>query len=447
MKLPTNVEKILKTIRQAGHSAYAVGGCVRDSLLGVTPNDWDLCTSATPTEIMDIFKGFKIVPSGIEFGTVTILIESSPYEITTYRVDGNYGDNRRPDGVNFTKSLAEDLSRRDFTINAMAFNDGLIDPFGGKADLEAGIVRCVGDPNKRFAEDALRMLRAIRFAARFNFIIDSDTKEAINENSKLILNVSAERIQEELNKILLTQNPSVGLRLMSEMGLLGLLLPELDACVGFDQRNKHHDKDVFEHTLSVVDNIPCELKLRLAALFHDVGKPLTFSLDADGQGRFFGHESVSAEIAESALSRLKYPRKTIEHVVGLVKNHMIRYPKDQLREPVVRRFIRKVGADSVEDLIKLFIADKEGRPVEDIFLLKEMCTKILSDGQPLGIKDLAINGHDLLGLGFQQGKEIGETLSRLLEKVLDRPELNNKEKLLRLAVILANKNKGKEGKP
>lgn len=439
--IPSSVKKILNELDSNGYEGYIVGGCVRDSLLGRIPNDWDICTNAKPNEIMDVFKGYKTIPTGLEHGTITVVLNDEHFEVTTYRIDGEYSDGRRPDKVEFTDDITKDLSRRDFTINAMAYNekDGLIDPFNGYKYLTLKHIRCVGNPNERFREDGLRILRAVRFATQLGFKIDFTVSEAICNNKILLKNISQERIREELNKILLSDKPSKGIRLLYELELLNYIIPELIPCVNFNQHNPNHDKDVFEHTLSVVDNIEPKLELRLAALFHDIGKPNTFTIDEKGIGHFYGHHKESERICRDVMSRLKYSNREIEHVSGLVYYHMIRYP--HLRSTSAKKFINKVGLEKLDDIFKLFIADRvSSKPpydFEEIYKLKFECEKVLSEKQPLTIKDLDINGYDLMELGIPQGKEIGTTLNYLLEVVLNNPDLNHKDTLLQ---IVANNN-------
>ena len=437
IEIPSNVNLILNELYHNEYEGYIVGGCVRDSLLGRTPNDWDICTNAKPDELLNIFKNYKTIPTGLKHGTITIIVNGEHYEVTTYRIDGDYSDGRRPDKVKFTDDIIKDLSRRDFTINAMAYNahKGLVDPFYGLSYLEEGIIACVGNAYDRFKEDGLRMLRAIRFACQLGFKVDLDTSEGIYQNRHLLQNISKERIREELNKILLSETPSKGIKLLYGLELLDYVIPELSKCVGFEQYNPNHNKDVFNHTLKVVDCTQPELELRLAALFHDIGKPNTFTLDEYGVGHFYEHHKESARICREVMTRLKYSNKEIDHVSELVYHHMIRYEK--INSAIAKRFINKVGEDKIEDLFRLFVADKMGMKgshvFNDIYKLKFECEKVLSEKQPLSIKDLDINGNDLMKIGIPQGKEIGITLNLLLERVLENSELNNKETLLEMA--------------
>lgn len=442
--LPDDVKKLLSQLHSAGYEAYVVGGCVRDSLLGRVPSDWDICTSATPEEMEDVFLYNITVPTGLKHGTITVFMSNQGYEITTYRIDGDYSDGRRPDSVEFTHNLTEDLKRRDFTINAIAYNEqeGLIDPLNGVNYLADETINCVGNADDRFKEDALRMLRAVRFSSQLGFKISLGTASSIMRNKELIFNISKERIREELNKILLSDNASKGITTLYGLGLLDNIIPELSICVGFNQFNPNHNKDVFGHTLVVLDNTEAKLELRLAALFHDIGKPHTFTQDENGIGHFYSHQKESSRLSREILSRLKYSNREIEYISELVYHHMTRY--DQLRTSSVKKFINKVGVDKLDDLFKLFIADRVGsKPpydFEDIYRLKFECERVLSEKQPLTTKDLAINGNDLMNIGIPQGRYIGIILHSLLEDVLGNPELNQRNMLIGMAQILARRN-------
>ncbi len=432
MFIPESAKYILDVLKNNEHSAYLVGGCVRDSLLGKEPKDYDIATSARPEEVKSLFD--KVIPTGEKHGTVTVMIDKEPFEITTFRKDGNYSDGRRPDGVEFTKTIEEDLSRRDFTINAIAYDgEKYIDPYSGVNDLQKyKMIRCVGKPEERFTEDALRMLRCVRFSSRLSFEISPLTYHGLWFNSNLIENVSVERIREELCQILLTEKPSYGLGVMERTGLLDYIIPELVDCVGFDQRNPHHDKTVFEHILSVVDDSPMDLNVRLAALFHDIAKPQTFTVDENGKGHFYNHHIVGADVTEDIMKRLKFDNKTIEQVVKLVRYHMDRYA--HLRTPKVKKFINRVGIENLDKLFELQIADirgsKEPHDFSGVLKLKEDVEKVLDEKQPLSLKDLAISGRDLMEIGIQQGKDMGRILNELLEMVLEDEKLNTKEQLL-----------------
>lgn len=436
IQMPQEVYRILDILSFYGYDGYIVGGCVRDSILNKTPNDWDICTNCTPEKMLEVFSCFKVIPTGLKHGTLTVVINGQNYEVTTYRIDGEYINGRHPEQVEFTNNLKEDLKRRDFTINAMAYNtkEGLIDYYGGITDIFNKKIRCVGNPFERFSEDYLRMPRAIRFSAQLGYSLDAETLKEIKKLSKNIIDISEERIREELNKILMADMPSRGLKLLSSTDLLKYIIPELEMCVGFQQHNPNHDKDVFSHILSVVDNTEKDLILRLAALFHDIGKPETFSLDEDGVGHFYKHHLKSSDIAEDVMKRLKYDNKSIEQVIILVREHMSRYEK--LRVKNTKKFINRVGIDNIERLFKLQIADINGSTKRDgvskLFELKNEVERILNEKQPLSIKDLEINGYDLIQLGIPQGKQVGTVLNELMEMILENPELNRRDILIEI---------------
>lgn len=432
MMIDAGANKIINILQSHGYKAYIVGGCVRDSLLGKEPKDWDICTNALPEQVEQIFT--KTIPTGIKHGTITVLFDEVGYEITTFRKDGNYSDSRRPDNVDFTIELYEDLSRRDFTINAMAYNreEGLIDYFNSQEDLINKEIRTVGNPDNRFNEDALRMLRAVRFASVYNFYININTGGAICKNRNKIKYISQERIREELNKILLSDQPSYGITLLQATGLLNYILPELVETIDFDQHNPNHDKDIYEHTLSVLNNTPKDLVVRWAALLHDIGKPMTFTVDDEGIGHFYKHHIESGILAEKILKRLKFDNETIAKVCVLVKEHMSRY--NFLRTSNIKKFINRVRIENLDNLFELQIADIKGsKPphnFSEVLDLKEKVEKIINEKQPLTVKDLDINGYDLIKIGIKPGKHMGEILNSLLEQVLENPDLNKKEKLL-----------------
>lgn len=434
IKIPKEALFVLDTLIKNNYEAYIVGGCVRDSLLGIPAKDWDITTNAPPVRLQTIFD--KTIPTGIKHGTITVVINSEYIEVTTYRIDGDYIDGRHPSGVIFTSSLEEDLSRRDFTINAMAYNhlQGLKDPFNGQKDLDNNLIKCVGDANLRFKEDALRMLRAIRFSAQLNFAIESDTFQAICENNLLIKKISMERVKDEFSKILVSSKPSSGIRFFNESGLLKHIIPELEKSVDFDQRNPHHNKNIFDHLMSVMDYSENTLKLRLAALFHDIGKTITFSIDEKGIGHFYNHDIEGTRLTADILKRLKFDNETIKDVCLLIETHMTAYTL--LNAASLKKLINKIGVTNLEDLFKLQIADTKGHAEPHDFSIinknRENAFKILAEKQPLTIKDLNIDGKDLMDLGIVEGREIGILLKKLLEEVLIDPEINTKEKLYSL---------------
>ncbi len=454
IEIPRDVEYIIQNLMKYGHYAYVVGGCVRDSLLNITPKDWDICTSALPKKIIEIFKnlGLKVIPTGIKHGTVTILKNNNSYEVTTFRIDGKYTDNRRPSNVKFTNDITEDLKRRDFTINAMAYNDkvGLIDPFSGKLDLNNKVIKCVGKANERFKEDALRILRGVRFSSQLKFKIDNSTIKAMKENKYLLENISKERIREELNKILLSDKPSIGLNLIKEIDVLEYIIPELNECVDFEQNNPNHDKDIFRHILCVVNNVDRDLILRLAALLHDIGKPRCYSQDEKGIGHFYGHQNIGAQMSREILRRLKYDKKTIKRVSILVKEHMSKF--DLYTDKAAKRLINRVGKEDIFKLFKLQVADVKGSSnldgLEKVNELKKLCENIINRKQPINKHDLAIDGYDLIKMGIPQGKMIKRIKEELLEVVLDDSKLNRKDKLKAIVVEKYKNclNRTKEGK-
>lgn len=433
--IPKKVEYIIRKLNNFGYECYLVGGAVRDIVLGIEPKDYDLCTDALPQDVEQIFN--KTIPTGKDYGTITVIIDDEPFEVTTFRLECDY-DGRRPKVVEFAKTLKEDLARRDLTINAMAMDiDGeVIDFFNGFDDLKNGVIRTVGNPKERFMEDGLRMIRTIRFATRFNYRIDEKTYKCINGN---VHQLSKERLREELNKILVTKRPSIGIRMIMDKGFAEVYgLGELKKGIGFNQSNPHHDKDIFEHTMKVIDNIPSRLELRLAALLHDIGKPLTFSVDENNVGHFYKHHRESARICKEIMLNLKYSNKEIEHVSKLVYCHMMRY--EEVKAVTAKRFINKIGVDLLDDIFELFIADRSSTSppykFDDIYRLKFECERVIKEKQPLSVKDLNINGKDLMKMGIPQGKVIGDILKELLKLVLEYPELNQKDKLLEKVKLL-----------
>jgi poly(A) polymerase/tRNA nucleotidyltransferase (CCA-adding enzyme) len=433
LAVPKDVERVVQTLIANGFEAFVVGGCVRDALRGVDPQDWDVATSAKPDEIQRLFKRSLYTN---RFGTVVVSSGAHEIEVTTYRVEADYADHRRPEEVAFTESLHEDLARRDFTMNAMAWRPTpsggeLVDPFGGRADLEAKIVRAVGDPAERFAEDALRMLRAVRFATVLRMRIEPRTADAIVANAQLAAVLSGERIQQELNKILLAERPSTGIRLLSDLGLLAVLCPELEVCKTIPQ-DKAVAQDVFEHSLITVDATPPDLVLRLAGLFHDVGKPETFA-----DGHFHQHEFVGEAITRRVLRRWKYPKDTVTAVTHLIRHHMFWYQADWTGS-AVRRFIRKVGLDVIPDLFALRRADNIGSGVRvpRMYALEDLWTRVQEEierSTAFSPHDLEIDGNDVMReLGIGPGPAVGEVIAAVFERVLDDPELNTRERLLAL---------------
>lgn len=436
IEMPENARQIIKVLQEAGFEAYIVGGCVRDAILGRNPDDWDITTSAKPEEVKQLFR--RTIDTGIEHGTVTVMFDKEGYEVTTYRVDGKYEDHRRPTSVTFTASLIEDMKRRDFTINAMAYNDkdGLVDHFDGIGDLQRKVIRCVGNPKERFDEDALRILRAVRFAAQLDFVIDDKTKEAIQNQAIYLKDISAERIHVELTKLLVSKHPE-RLRTAYELGVTKVVLPEFDAMMQTEQNNKHHMYTVGEHTLAALKEVPATEGLRWAVLLHDVGKPKCKTTDATGD-HFYGHHEVGVDIARDILRRLKFDNATIDLVKRLVRWHdygMGAVPS--LKS--FRKSLSKMGADLFDDYTIVKYADimaqsdyKREEKLQNLEGLKRYYQIIMEEKQCLQIKDLAINGKDLIELGMKPGKELGEILQYLLEQVLEKPEWNTREQLLKL---------------
>lgn len=436
MILPGQVSEIIGKLHEHGFAAYAVGGCVRDTILGKNPNDWDICTSALPEEMKQVFAGYRTADTGLKHGTLTVILDRTPYEITTFRVDGEYTDHRHPDSVRFVDRVDEDLARRDFTVNAMAYSDetGIVDLYGGRDDLENQLIRCVGEPEKRFEEDALRILRALRFASTYDFTVEEKTAEAIRTLHPTLSRVAAERIREELMKLLCGKACGRILREYTEV-FCGII-PELKATVGFEQNNPHHLYDVWEHTVRAVENIDPDPLMRLTMLLHDTGKPRTVTTDEKGISHYYGHPAVSAEIAAKVAERLRLDRNTSETLVTLVSAHDIELRTD--RKILLRR-LRKFGKDNLERLFLIHRADRiatgtreRDEKEADTRKLQESLTELLKEHPCYSLKDLAINGRDLTAIGLK-GPEVGKTLERLLDRVIDGKTENDREALMREA--------------
>lgn len=441
MNLPADVSKIINILESNGHEAYAVGGCVRDCILGKIPHDWDITTSALPETVKSLFD--RTFDTGIEHGTVTVLMHGVGYEVTTYRVDGKYEDGRHPKEVTFTASLEEDLKRRDFTINAMAYNEskGLVDLFGGEADLEAGIIKAVGNPTERFTEDALRMLRALRFSAQLGFEIEPATYQAIKELAPTLERISAERIQVEMVKLVTSPHPE-RIRDVYETGLTKIFFPEFDTMMECDQVNKHHMYTVGEHTIVAMGLIPEDKVLRLAMMLHDVAKPVCKTTDENGQNHFKMHPVKGADMAREILRRLKFDNDTVAKVCNLVKNHDDR---PEISQRNVRRMIIRVGQENFDDLLAVKRADTLAQSMYHreeklayIDELQRVYNEIVAAGDCLRIKDLKINGKDLIALGVPQGQQIGAILNAIFDEVVENPSLNDRETLLNKARSMVN---------
>ena len=431
MYLPESIQNCIDLLENAGFAAYAVGGCVRDACLGLTPHDYDLCTSALPEQTEEVFRDYRLVLAGEKHGTVTVLTEGGPVEITTFRAEGGYRDNRHPDWVKFVPDIEGDLSRRDFTVNAMAYSPkrGFSDPFGGREDLKNHILRAVGDPEARFREDSLRILRGVRFAARFGLTPVEKTMAAMLSQAHLMENLARERVFEELCKLLLAAKAADITRFAP---ILAAVIPELAPMIGFDQHSPHHAYDLITHTAHVVEGVPTTLPLRWAALLHDTGKVTTFTLDATGRGHFYGHARDSAATADKILRRLKAPTALREEAVALIGRHMTRLQPDR---KLLRRQVSKYGFPTVEAMLALQQADmgSKGTGEDDSSTVFAAVQQLLADLKAedacLSLKDLAVNGTDLITLGFQ-GKEVGACLSALLEQVIEERLPNERNALL-----------------
>lgn len=432
--LPEKVSFIINTLMGAGYEAYAVGGCVRDVMLNRTPMDWDITTSAKPHEVKQLFG--HTIDTGILHGTVTVMLEQEGFEVTTYRIDGEYEDARHPKEVSFTSDLLEDLKRRDFTINAMAYNDtqGLVDAFDGVGDLKRGIIRCVGRATERFSEDALRMLRAVRFSAQLGFVLEEETRAAIVELAPNIAKVSAERIQMELVKLLTSNHPEE-IRTAYETGLTAVFLPEFDRMMETAQNNPHHCYTVGEHTLMALQGVEADKVLRFTMLLHDVAKPVCRTTDENGTDHFYGHPQKGSEMARMILRRLKFDNDTTDRVSALVRWHD---DNPELSPGSVRRAISRIGLERYPALFAVKRADTLAQSMyrreEKLKYLHDyemLYQEVMEKQQCLTIKQLAVTGSDLIEAGMQPGKEIGSVLKKLLELVLEDPELNTKEKLLK----------------
>ena len=431
MFLPPYIHTCIRMLEEAGFAAYAVGGCVRDSLLGITPHDYDLCTDARPDEIRRVFAAFRLVLAGEKHGTVTVMMDKQPVEITTFRTEGDYTDSRHPQWVEFVPEIEKDLARRDFTVNAMAYSPtrGFADPFGGREDLKNKTLRAVGDPRERFAEDALRILRGVRFAVRFGLQVEEATGKAMEDLAHRMDNLSRERVFEELCKLL----PLVTAEDLLRYGpIITQVIPELKPLQGFDQKNSHHIYDIYTHTAHVVAAVPADLTLRWAALLHDLGKPASFSLGSDGQGHFYGHAAISGEMADAIVHRLKAPTALRQRVVLLIEKHMVWL---EITKPTIRRWISRLGMEAMTQLMRLQEADTGGKGTDTsaempyFTGIRALIREIQEEEACLGLKDLAVNGHDLMAMGLS-GKAVGQTLNRLLELVMDEKVPNEKDALL-----------------
>lgn len=433
--VPEKAKKVVNTIQAAGFEAYVVGGCVRDSILGRQPQDWDITTSAKPEQVKALFP--RTIDTGLQHGTVTVMQDREGFEVTTYRIDGEYEDSRHPKEVVFTPNLEEDLKRRDFTINAMAYNEekGLVDIFGGMEDIRFGRIRCVGRAEERFGEDALRMLRAIRFSAQLGYEIDEETKQGIRRLAPTLKNISAERIQTELVKMLVSPHPDY-LRTAYDMGVTKVFFPEFDWAMETEQHHPHHMYSVGEHILHSLAYVPADKVLRLTMLLHDIGKPDTLTIDEQGITHFYNHESLSAEMAKGILRRLKFDNDTINMVYKLVMYHDYGNSVEPTLQ-IVRRAMNKIGEDAFPALFQVKYADMMAQSdylrdekLKRLENWKRLYTEICEKEQCVSLKTLAVTGSDLIAAGMKPGKELGEVLQKLLQLVLDDPSCNTKDKLL-----------------
>ncbi|MCH5194907.1 MAG: HD domain-containing protein [Oscillospiraceae bacterium] len=433
--IPRNVCQVIKKLESQGFEAYIVGGCVRDSFLGKTPKDYDITTSASPEEVKKCFDDCAVIETGIKHGTVTVVSEGENIEVTTFRIDGEYNDGRHPETVKFSKNLLDDLSRRDLTINAMAYNPrvGLIDNFGGQSDLFSRRIVCVGDPAVRFKEDALRIMRAMRFSSELGFEIEENTAEAVHKMKELLSNVSMERVSDELSKLLMGESPRNVLTGYSDV--ISLIIPEIKSCIGFDQCNRYHIYDVWTHSAYAVEHSVPELEIRLALLLHDIGKPNCFKLDDEGNGHFFGHEKLGAEMSEKILKRLRFPNDVVERTAKLIKYHYVTPVNDQ---KVVRRLLAAVGEEDLFPLLEVMKGDnraKHSSCLERVRVLEAMgerAREIIEQGMCIKIADLKVSGNDMIELGFS-GAKIGEVLKSLLDAVLDDKTNNTYDELMEYA--------------
>lgn len=433
MDMPKNVDTAINLLQSAGFEAYAVGGCVRDSLLGKTPNDWDITTSAKPEDMKSVFADFHCIDTGIKHGTVTVVIDGEPLEITTFRLDGEYEDNRHPKSVTFTSDLGADLGRRDFTVNAMAYSKktGTVDLFGGQNDLKNKIIRCVGDPDRRFNEDALRILRALRFASALDFEIEEKTAQSLLKNRALLGNISEERIAKELLKLVCGKGAK---RILTDFApVLFEILPELQPMYKNSHDNPHHCYDIYEHTLIAVESIDPEPTLRFAMLLHDCGKPAVKKFDENGVAHFYGHQRISAEISAQILARLKVSNKFRDEILFLVSNH----DRWELYENTEKmpRYLSKFGLDGVLKLLRVMRADVLAQSPEYRYRLDQIAdaeeiAKNLAAQKPcLSLSELQINGRTLMDIGIPQGRKLGAVLAQLLDEVIDGVTKNTQEAL------------------
>lgn len=436
IKIPIDVQKLINLLNENGYEAYVVGGAVRDSILNRPVHDWDVCTSATPSEMLKVFRDKKVIETGVKHGTITVVENDMTIEITTYRIDGDYSDNRRPDNVTFTKNLVADLRRRDFTINAMAYNPktGLIDPFNGMEDIKYEKIRCVGSAEDRFNEDALRILRAIRFAAQLEFVEDPETSREIHQQYKQLENISIERINSEFCKIVSSENFCVELLLYPDV--FSLFIPELKDLNDFQQNNPYHTYDVFGHTIHAIERCESEdLVVRLAVFFHDFGKPHSYQDGEDGIRHFKGHGKVSADITDSIMKRLRFDNETRNNVVELVYYHDATF---EIGKKYVKRWLNKIGEKQFRRLLEVRKADIKGQKpdyeksrIEKVDYIESILDEILQEQECFSLRDLTVNGNDVKKtMNLKEGKDVGYWLNEILRRVIDGELKNSKDDLI-----------------
>lgn len=437
--IPAGAAEIIAVLKSNGFDAYVVGGCVRDSLLGKAPKDWDICTSAKPDEVIHCFQNRRIIETGLKHGTVTVVVDDDQYEITTFRVDGKYSNNRHPDSVQYVSNVEADLARRDFTMNAMAYNDdgGLIDPFGGASDIKNRTISCVRNPDDRFREDALRIMRALRFASVYGFSIDEATAWSIHQNRRLLRNIAAERITAELSKLIC--GDGVLDVLLGFSDVIASIIPELEPCIGFNQNNKYHCYTIYDHiAVAVANSTGDDLIVRMALLLHDIGKPCCYTEDENG-GHFHGHGVFSRDLAEKSLSRLRFDNKTRDAILELVLYH------DALIEPTpktIRRWLNKIGFEQLNRWLRIRIADIKahapGTQGDKILKCADIGILMVNEmNHCFSLKDLEINGREVMALGVPEGKHVGFILDELLNAVINGDIQNDKSQLIKKAIEMA----------
>ena len=437
--LPDSVALIISTLKNNGFECFCVGGCVRDSLSERIVNDWDFTTNATPDEIEKCFCDYTTIDIGKKFGTICVVINHENFEITTYRTDGDYRDSRHPESVSFSKNLTDDLSRRDFTVNALAYNDdvGVVDEYNGLSDLEMGVIRCIGDADLRFKEDALRILRALRFASTYGYSIEQKTSESILRNKERLCDIAPERITKELCKLLCGEHVDFILRRYKDV--FAVIIPQISSMFNFDQNTKHHNKDLWRHTVSAVKHTPADPVLRMTMLLHDIGKPLTVYTDKKGASHFPNHPKLGCAMSKTILTDLRFPNDFISNVTLLIENHDNRLTPDT---PTVKRTLRDLGEDNTRKLLSIqradILAQSFYKRTEKLSVLDSVCAefeRIIKEKECYSLDTLAVNGKDIIHLGVSKGEKIGEILKVLLDNVIDGNIKNDKESLL----LFANK--------